>query len=70
MAYNITITGSTGGTPPYSFYVCTVNGDYCQFLGTSINVPYVLSPLYQTANILYIKSIDSLGCEYFEIYNC
>jgi hypothetical protein len=68
MAYTVTISNQSGETP-VSYYVCTVSGDNCQYLGNTTGT-YALSPLFQTANVLYIKAVDSIGCVYFTIYNC
>jgi hypothetical protein len=69
MPYQVIITGETGGTPPYSLYVCDEYGNNCQLLGVSGGT-FTLSPLLQTTNTVMVKIVDSVGCEYFEIVSC
>jgi|LakMenE01Jun11ns_1017448.scaffolds.fasta_scaffold9959511_8 hypothetical protein len=69
MAYDVTISGITGGTPPYTLYVCDEYGNNCQLLG-STGGTFVLSSLFQTADTLMFKIVDSTLCEYFEIVSC
>ena len=57
MAYDVTISGITGGTPPFSLYVCDEYGNNCQLLG-STGGTFTLSALFQTADTLMFKIID------------
>lgn len=69
MLNQITISGQTGGTPPYTFYICDEYGNNCQNIG-STGGTITVSPFFQTANSVLIKTIDSVGCEFFTISNC
>jgi hypothetical protein len=69
MPSQVTISSITGGTPPFTFYVCDEYGNNCSFIATTGGT-YNLNSFYSTANTLMIKSIDSTGCEYFELVNC
>jgi hypothetical protein len=57
----IDITGITGGTPPYSFYVCDIYDNNCTLFATTTGT-YTLNNFYSTATELLIKVIDSNGC--------
>lgn len=69
MPYQVIISGETGGTPPYTFYICDENGNNCQNIGTTGGT-FTLSPFFQTAQTLMIKVVDSTLCEYFELISC
>ena len=69
MPYSVDITGFSGGTPPITFYVCDQYGNNCSVLGTTTGV-YVLPALFQTGNIIMIKSVDSTDCTLFTIFEC
>lgn len=69
MSSQITISGQTGGTPPYSFYICDEYGNNCQYLGVSGGT-FTPTPLLQTATTVMVKVIDSTNCEFFEIVSC
>ena len=69
MPYQVIITGQTGGTPPYTFYICDENGNNCQNIGSSGGT-FTLSPLFQTAEVLMVKVVDSTGCETFQLVSC
>jgi hypothetical protein len=69
MPSQVTISNITGGTPPFTFYVCDEYGNNCSVIATTGGT-YNLNTFYSTANTLMIKSIDSTGCEYFEITSC
>ena len=69
MPYQVIISGQTGGTPPYTFYICDEFGNNCQNVGTTGGT-ITLSPFFQTAYSLMVKTIDSVGCEIFDIVNC
>lgn len=69
MSSNVTISTFTGGTPPINIYVCDEYGNNCSLIGTTSGT-YTLNSFYSTATTLMIKTIDSLGCEYFELVNC
>ena len=65
----ISISGVTGGTPPLTIYVCDEYGNNCSLISTTGGT-YNLNTFYSTATTLMVKSIDSTGCEYFELVNC
>jgi len=69
MPSQLTISGITGGAPPYNFYVCDENGNNCSFLGTSATT-YTLNSFYSGAQTLFIKVIDSNLCEFFTLISC
>jgi len=69
MGSYLIITGETGGTPPYTFYICDENGNNCQNIGSSGGT-FTLSALFQTAEILMVKVIDSTNCEFFQLVSC
>ena len=69
MSSYLIITGQTGGTTPYTFYVCDEYGNNCQNVGTTGGT-ITLTPFFQTAGTLMVKTIDSAGCEFFEIVSC
>lgn len=69
MSSQLTISNLSGGTPPYTFYVCDENGNNCSILGSSVGV-YTLNAFYSTANLLLIKVVDSNLCEYFTLVPC
>jgi len=69
MSSQLIISGETGGTPPYQFYVCDENGNNCQNIGSSGGT-FTLSPLFQTAEVLMVKVIDSTNCEFFQLVTC
>jgi len=65
----ITISGTTGGTPPLSVYLCDEYGNNC-YLTSTTGGTYTLNSFYSSANTLMVKTIDSTGCEYFELVSC
>lgn len=65
----INISNISGGTPPYSFYVCDENGNNCSLLGTSATT-YTLNSFYSSAETLLIKVLDSNSCQYFTLISC
>lgn len=65
----ITISGITGGVPPFTFYICDENGNNCSVLATTGGT-YTASTFYETATTLMIKVIDSVGCIVFKIVSC
>jgi len=69
MPYQVIISGQTGGTPPYTFYICDEYGNNCQNVRTTGGT-ITLNPFFQTGYSLMVKTIDSAGCEFFEIINC
>jgi len=69
MASVLNISNISGGTPPYSFYVCDENGNNCSLLGTTASA-YTLNAFYSTANTLLIKVIDSNSCQFFTLISC
>lgn len=73
MPNQITISGVTG-TPPYSVSVCDLTLTYCYLVtgSTTISPSYtffVPSPL-DVANTIFIKLIDSGGCNLIYPYSC
>ena len=69
MSNTLIITGETGGNPPYQFFICDENGNNCQFIGTTGGT-FTLNPLFQSAEILMVKVIDSNNFEYFKLISC
>lgn len=69
MPSQLIISGETGGTPPYSFYVCNENMNYCVLLG-NIGGTYTLNEFFSGAQTLIIKLIDSTGCLIFKTVFC
>lgn len=69
MSSIVTISGITGGVPPYNYYVCDENGNNCSFLGTASSA-YTLNTFYSTAETLLIKVVDSNYCEFFSVVSC
>lgn len=65
----ITISGTTGGTPPLSVYLCDEYGNNCYLISTTGGT-YTLNSFYSSANTLMVKTVDSTGCEYFELVSC
>ena len=66
---SITISGVTGGTPPLTIYLCDEYGNNCYLISTTGGT-YTLNSFYSSANTLMVKTVDSTGCEYFELVNC
>ena len=69
MAHQLIISGETGGTPPYSFYVCDENMNNCFLLGPSGGT-YTLNSFFSTAQTLLIKVVGSTGCMFFKLVYC
>lgn len=69
MPHQLIISGETGGTPPYSFYVCDENMNNCFLLGASGGT-YTLNQFFSTAQTLLIKVVDSTGCFTFKLVYC
>lgn len=69
MSSQLTLTNLSGGTPPFTFYVCDMNGNNCQILGTTIGL-YTLNQFYSGANELLIKAVDTNSCEFFTVIPC
>ena len=69
MSSVITISGVTGGTPPFTIYVCDEYGNNCTLISTTGGT-YNLNSFYSGANTLMVKTVDITGCEYFELVSC
>ena len=73
MAHQLIISGQTGGTPPYEFYVCDEYMNNCVLLGPSGGT-YTLTgatlSIFSTAQTLLIKIVDSTGCFTFKMVYC
>jgi hypothetical protein len=69
MPSQLIISGETGGTPPYQFYVCDQYMNNCVLLGPSGGT-YPLNPFFSTAQTLLIKIVDSTGCFTFKMVYC
>jgi hypothetical protein len=69
MGSQLIISGETGGTPPYSFYVCDEYMNNCFLLGPSGGT-YTLNSFFSTAQTLIIKIVDSTGCFNFKYVYC
>jgi hypothetical protein len=64
-----TITGITGGAPPFSFFICDQNGDNCSYIGDTSGT-YTASTFYSTATNFLIKVVDSNDCMLFKTISC
>ena len=69
MTSQITISGVTGGTPPLTIYLCDEYGNNCYPISVTGGT-YTLNTFYSSATTLMVKTIDSTGCEYFELVSC
>lgn len=69
MVSQLIISGETGGTPPYSFYVCDEYMNNCFLLG-STGGTYTLNSFFSSAQTLIIKLVDSAGCFTFKYVFC
>jgi hypothetical protein len=69
MASQLIISGETGGTTPYSFYVCDEYMNTCFLLGPTGGT-YSLNSFFSTAQTLIIKLVDSTGCFTFKYVYC
>jgi hypothetical protein len=71
MSQSIDILTSTG-VPPYDVYVCDVTNTFCFLVDTSVTLPYQFfaPPPLDNVSQLIVKLIDSLGCEFFEPFQC
>lgn len=71
MPTSITVT-SVSGTPPYEIYVCDSFGAHCEYVANTSTLPITifLSPTFDYAPIVLVKTIDSLGCEVFKQIIC
>jgi len=81
----IEITSATG-TGPYDIYLCDITLTYCYLISGSTNIPpnYTFTIPYNVINYfpppanlifegsqqLIIKLVDSVGCEFFQVYTC
>ena len=69
MSSQLIISGETGGTPPYQFYVCDQYMNNCFLLGPTGGT-FTLNSFFSTAQVLLIKVIDSTGCMTFKLVYC
>ena len=69
MAHQLIISGQTGGTPPYAFYVCDEYMNNCFLLGPTGGT-FTLNTFFSTAQTLLIKIVDSTGCFTFKMVYC
>ena len=69
MSSQLIISGETGGTPPYQFYVCDQYMNNCFLLGPTSGT-YTLNSFFSTAQTLIIKLVDSTGCFTFKYVYC
>ena len=69
MAHQLIISGQTGGTPPYEFYVCDEYMNNCFLLGPTGGT-FTLNTFFSTAQTLLIKIVDSTGCFTFKMVYC
>ena len=71
MSQFVDITTSTG-VAPYDVYVCDITNTFCYVVATGVTLPYqfyVPAPLDNVSQLI-VKLVDSLGCEFFESYQC
>ena len=71
MSQFVDITTSTG-VAPYDVYVCDITNTFCYVVATGVTIPYqfyVPAPLDNVSQLI-VKLVDSLGCEFFEPYQC
>lgn len=65
---------SVSGTSPFDFYVCGVDLENCQYIGSastaSPTVIFTLPEIFNGASSIILKMIDSLSCEIFKIISC
>ncbi len=66
MATIVTINSVTSGTSPYDIWVCDTCYGTCQYINTTLTVPYSFSlpTVYETYPSYTIKIIDDNGCVY------
>ena len=71
MSQSIDILTSTG-VPPYDVYVCDISNTFCFLVTTGVTLPYQFfaPPPLDNVSQLIVKLIDSLGCEFFEPFQC
>jgi hypothetical protein len=71
MSQSIDILTSTG-VAPYDVYVCDVSNTFCFLVDTGVTLPYQFfaPPPLNNVSQLIVKLIDSLGCEFFEPFQC
>jgi hypothetical protein len=69
MSSQLIISGQTGGTPPYQFYVCDEFMNNCFLLGQTGGT-FTLNTFFSSANVLLIKVVDSTGCINFKYVYC
>ena len=69
MSSQLIISGETGGTPPYQFYVCDEFMNNCFLLGQTGGT-FTLNAFFSSANVLLIKVVDSTGCINFKYVYC
>lgn len=64
-----TISGITGGVPPFTFFLCDENGENCSYLSNTGGT-YTASTFYETATNFLIKVVDSNGCLTLKTISC
>jgi hypothetical protein len=71
MSQSIDILTSTG-VPPYDVYVCDVTYTFCFLVDTGVTLPYQFfaPPPLDNVSQLIVKLVDSLGCVFFEPFQC
>lgn len=70
----IEITGVTSGAAPFDVYICDQTNTGCFLVsGTTLIPPSVIfdsDVFFPNEQIIYVKLIDSFGCELSEIVVC
>jgi hypothetical protein len=65
---------SVSGTSPFDFYVCGLDLNNCQFIGSASTanptVIFTLPEIFSGASSIILKMIDSLSCEIFKVITC
>ena len=64
MATTVTINSITSGTSPYDIWVCDTCFGTCQYIDTTLTLPYsfTLPTIYETYISYIVKIIDDNDC--------
>lgn len=72
MGSSILISSGINVIPPFTATVCDFYGNNCSILGTGNSFPVVftLPPQFNTAPVVQLTLVDSVGCTISEIIYC
>lgn len=72
MPSQVVVISANNITPPFSGTVCNVYGNQCTYVGSGTTFPitFTIPSQYNTAPVLQLTLIDSLGCTVTENIYC